>query len=82
MSKRVGSHRLRDEIVGKTVSGVIARPGRAGEPPVVMMMRFDDGSVVEFVSPRSDRLLRRAVRSTGEVAGHDQPQLPLTGLAA
>jgi len=55
------SREFRDEIVGKRVSGVIARPGRRGEPPVVMMMRFDDGSVVEFVSPRSDRLLRRAV---------------------
>lgn len=81
MSKRVSSHHLRDEIVGKTISGVIARPGRAGEPPVVMMMRFEDGSVVEFVSPRSDRLLRRAVNRSGE-AVECQSQLPLAGLAA
>lgn len=81
MSRKVGSHELRDEIVGKRISGVIARPGRRGEPPVVMMMRFDDGSVVEFVSPRSDRILRQAMSgqaSPGEV----QPQLPLAGLAA
>ncbi len=81
MNKQVSSHQLRDEIVGKTISGVIARPGRRGEPPVVMMMRFDDGSVVEFVSPRSDRLLRQAVRGSSE-AGQVQSQLPLAGLAA
>ena len=81
MSKRVSSRHIRDEIVGKTISGVIARPGRKGEPPVVMMMRFDDGSVVEFVSPRSDRLLRQAMRGGDELA-QEQPQLPLAGLAA
>jgi len=52
---------LRNEIVGRTIAGVIARPGGAGEPPVVLMMRFDDGSVIEFISPRSDRLLRRSL---------------------
>lgn len=81
MNKQVSSHHLRDEIVGKTISGVIARPGREGEPPVVMMMRFDDGSVVEFVSPRSDRLLRQAARRCDD-GGQVQSQLPLAGLAA
>lgn len=81
MNKQVSSRHIRDEIVGKTISGVIARPGRKGEPPVVMMLRFEDGSVVEFVSPRSDNLLRRALRR-GEDAGQAQPQLPLAGLAA
>lgn len=82
MQNRFSSHQLRDEIVGKTISGVIARPGREGEPPVVMMLRFDDGSVVEFVSPRSDRLLRQAVNRSDAAAVEVQPQLPLAGLAA
>ena len=82
MSQSVNSRHFRDEIVGKTISGVIARPGREGEPPVVMMMRFEDGSVVEFVSPRSDRLLRQAVRRSSEGLQPAQPQLPLAGLAA
>lgn len=81
MSKHKSGREFRDQIVGKRVSGVIARPGREGEPPVVMMMRFDDGSVVEFVSPRSDRLLRQATSPTGAVS-EAQPQLPLAGLAA
>lgn len=66
MSHYASPRELRDEIVGRTIAGVIARPGRSGEPPVVLMMRFDDGSVIEFVSPRSDRLLRRSLRSTSE----------------
>ena len=58
------SRAVRNEIVGKCISGVIARPGRNGEPPMVMMLQFDDGSVVEFVSPRSDRVLKSAVDQT------------------
>jgi hypothetical protein len=61
MKTEISSREFRDEIVGKRISGVIARPGRAGQPPVVLMLYFDDGSVVEFVSPRSDRLLKRSL---------------------
>jgi len=57
------SRDVRDRLVGQTIRGVIARPGRAGEPPVVMMLQFEDGTAIEFVSPRSDRVLRDAVRS-------------------
>jgi hypothetical protein len=64
------SRQFRQEIVGKRISGVIARPGRNGEPPMVMMLHFEDGSVVEFVSPRSDRLLRKAlVESRDRLSG-------------
>jgi hypothetical protein len=59
------SREVRDRLVGQTIRGVIARPGRAGEPPVVMMLQFEDGTAIEFVSPRSDRVLRDAVRSGG-----------------
>lgn len=87
MSTRTSSRQLREDIVGRTISGVIARPGRDGEPPVVLMLRFEDGSVVEFVSPRSDRLLRRALRQSvagplvhGRVADQGSTQLSLDGL--
>jgi len=75
-----GSRRFRDQVVGKRISGVITRPGRNGEPPVVLMLRFDDGSVVEFVSPRSDRLLREI--ATAPEASVEAQQLSLAGLAA
>ena len=55
---------VRDQMIGKCISGVIARPGKEGEPPTVMMMQFDDGSVLEFVSPRSDRVLKQAIQHT------------------
>lgn len=90
MSASMNSRQFRQEIVGKRISGVIARPGRNGEPPVVMMLHFEDGSVVEFVSPRSDRLLRRALAESrngwlpeGPAAEAEESlQLPLSGLAA
>ncbi len=88
MSEQIGSREFRDQIVGKTISSVVARPGRNGQPPVVLMMQFDDGSVVEFVSPRSDRLLRRCLQAaptSGVVneqgSGLELIQLPLNGLS-
>ncbi|NDY96748.1 hypothetical protein [Wenzhouxiangella limi] len=89
MSHDSSPRQFRDEIVGRTIAGVIARPGRGGEPPVVLMMRFDDGSVIEFVSPRSDRLLKRSLRRSVSAvaeasAGPDrnESQLTLDGLLA
>ena len=91
MSQYPSPTEFRDEIVGRTIAGIIARPGQAGEPPVVLMMRFDDGSVIEFVSPRSDRLLRRSLRrsfpgpaasSSSDSLNSNQSQLTLDGLLA
>lgn len=85
MAASLGSRELKERIVGKRISGVIARPGRKGEPPTVLMLRFDDGSVVEFVSPRSDRILRQALTSNSggrKGAKEGVNQLPLQGLAA
>ncbi|MEE4297536.1 MAG: hypothetical protein V2J20_13070 [Wenzhouxiangella sp.] len=85
--KALSPRALRDEMVGRTISGVIARPGGVGEPPVVLMMRFDDGSVIEFVSPRSDRLLKRSLRrsrdgSESAESTWSSPQLSFDGLLA
>ncbi len=79
MKANISSREFRDQIVGKRISGVIARPGRAGQPPVVLLLSFDDGSVAEFVSPRSDQILRRSV-SKFFSAGPAETQLPLMGL--
>ena len=68
------SRAVRDQMVGKCISGVIARPGRAGEPPMVMMLQFDDGSVLEFVSPRSDRILKSAIEQTRRGSGGRRPE--------
>jgi len=90
----ISSREFRDQIVGKTILSVVARPGRKGQPPVVLMMQFDDGSVVEFVSPRSDRLLKKSLRDRGvsnealsdeganDASGFELTQLPLPGCGA
>lgn len=70
------SRAVRNEIVGKCISGVIARPGRNGEPPMVMMLQFEDGSVVEFVSPRSDRVLKDAIEQTRRQGRDRSAQCP------
>ncbi|MGY6588371.1 MAG: hypothetical protein ACXIUB_08800 [Wenzhouxiangella sp.] len=78
------SREFRDEIVGKRISAVVARPGRNGQPPVVLMLHFEDGSSVEFVSPRSDKLLKsslQACAAAGDVASAS-PQLELVPLNA
>ena len=71
------SREVRESMVGKCISGVVSRPGRNGEPPAVMVLQFDDGSVVEFVSPRGQRALektaaaaarRRPVPAPGQMA--------------
>jgi hypothetical protein len=85
VGKALSPRALRDEMVGRTISGVIARPGGAGEPPVVLMMRFDDGSVIEFVSPRSDRILKRSLRRSTSAyddaeTNWSSPQLTFDGL--
>lgn len=78
------SREFRDEIVGKRISAVVARPGRNGQPPVVLMLHFEDGSSVEFVSPRSDRLLKTSLQASS--AANDpapaSPQLELVPLNA
>jgi len=75
----LSSREVRNGLVGRTIRSVIARPGRAGAPPMVMMLQFEDGSAVEFVSPRSDRVLREALRSSRrkQVAGAGPDQLAL-----
>ena len=70
------SRALREQIVGKCISGVIARPGRAGEPPTVLLLQFDDGSTLEFVSPRSDRVLRAAISGSRRAASQSVDEVP------
>ncbi|AKS42521.1 hypothetical protein [Wenzhouxiangella marina] len=81
MAENIGSREFRNRIVGKTIVGVVARPGRNGQPPVVLMLQFDDGEVVEFVSPRSDRLLKRSLSEQMPEAGTDPATFELAQLS-
>ncbi len=50
------------QLVGKTISGIIATPGEGGNPHRIWMLQFTDGTHVEFVSPSARRSL---IRETG-----------------
>jgi len=47
------------QLLGKTISGVVASPAKANEPRRIWMLQFSDGTHVEFVSPSARRRLNR-----------------------
>ena len=48
------------QLLGKTITGVVAAPAKANEPRRIWMLQFSDGTHVEFVSPSAKRCLYRA----------------------
>ncbi len=54
------------ELVGKTITGIVATPGKDSDPHRIWMLQFSDGTHVEFVSPTARR---RLIRATG---GHNR----------
>ena len=53
------------ELVGKTISGIVAAPVGDEDTLCVWMMQFTDGTHVEFVSPQARRALKALARSPG-----------------
>ena len=47
------------QLVGKTITGVVATPARGDDPRRIWMLQFSDGTHVEFVSPSARRRLNR-----------------------
>jgi hypothetical protein len=58
-NKRRVSMKANQDLIGKTITGVVAveQPGENARE--IWMLQFSDGSHVEFVSPRARRTLRR-----------------------
>ena len=50
------------QVVGKTITGVVATPGQGNDPHRIWMLQFSDGTHVEFVSPSARR---RLIKATG-----------------
>ena len=48
------------QLVGKTITSVVATPGKGNDPHRIWMLQFSDGSHVEFVSPTARRRLIKA----------------------
>jgi hypothetical protein len=49
---------LKMNLVGKTISGIVAVQDRESDPIGIWMMQFTDGTHVEFVSPSARRRLK------------------------
>ena len=57
------------DLVGKTITGVVASVRGPNAPREIWLLQFSDGTHVEFVSPAARASLRRAVqrsRNPGE----------------
>jgi len=52
----------RINLVGKTISGIVAVQDQEIDPVEIWMLQFTDGTHVEFVSPKARRQLRVASR--------------------
>jgi hypothetical protein len=68
------------ELIGKTISGVVAVPGsRPGDHNRIWMLQFTDGTHVEFVSPTARRRLSRlaGVPAIAREPMESSPQLSL-----
>lgn len=66
------------DLVGKTISGIIASTQRGGRLEI-WMLQLSDGTHVEFVSPAARRKLRQSIQRSRTVGAIDQsdPQLRL-----
>ena len=65
------------DLIGKTISGVVAvsQPGENARE--IWMLQFSDGTHVEFVSPSARRALRRKSRSRKAVINQPENELQL-----
>lgn len=48
------------DLIGKTISGVVAVTGPGESVREIWMLQFSDGTHVEFVSPAAKRSLKRS----------------------
>ena len=66
------------DLIGKTISGVVAvmEPGESVRE--IWMLQFSDGTHVEFVSPSAKRTLKRSARSRKAMMNRSLNELQLS----
>ena len=52
---------VNQDLIGKTITGVIASSGPHAAAREIWMLQFSDGTHVEFVSPSARKALRHAL---------------------
>lgn len=67
------------ELIGKTISGIVAAPANDDGTVCIWMLQFTDGTHVEFVSPDARRALRTLAGGRGHAlrAPRNEAQLAL-----
>lgn len=55
---------VNEDLVGKTITGVIASHSQVDDLREIWVLQFADGSHVEFVSPGARKALRRAANQS------------------
>lgn len=75
--KKEQAVKANQDLIGKTISGVVAvsQPGDSARE--IWMLQFSDGTHVEFVSPSARRALRRKSRSRKAVVNRHSKELQL-----
>jgi hypothetical protein len=58
------------DLIGKTISGVVAVTPPGEGVREIWMLQFTDGTHVEFVSPRARRRLQRSTRARKAAPSH------------
>ena len=56
---------VKQALLGKTITGVIARPGKDGMPEL-LMLALEDGSYMQFVMPNKNRRTNRKSHTYGK----------------
>ncbi len=66
------------ELIGKTISGIVAvsEPGESIRE--IWMLQFSDGTHVEFVSPSARRRLKRSAHCRKALIGRSSNELQLS----
>jgi hypothetical protein len=67
---------VNQDLIGKTITGVIASAGPHAAAREIWMLQFSDGTHVEFVSPSARKALRNALKRPASVR-----QPPHTGVS-
>lgn len=65
------------DLVGKTISGIVAVQDKESDPVGIWMLQFTDGTHVEFVSPSARRRLRAATAAKRAAAKKRVPDAQL-----
>ena len=67
---------VKHDLVGKTITAIVAGTARQTAAREIWMLQFSDGTCVEFVSPGARKSLRRAATRTVSSAASTPMEAP------